>query len=292
MNIDFICVGFAKCGTTTIDTIMRRNPKIQLPIVKETYFLSEKNIQRDIHKLESIFFKSKKGSKKRGIIEPSVCMISPRFVKKILGKDIKIFFLIRDPVKREYSNRKMWHRSGDPIICKYSGKKRKFNEQFSDFIKTDFIPDNQSQIISSYLKVFGEKNVKIFLFEDFISDPKKVVTDIYQFIDAEYDINQSFESWENKGAKISKNLFCGKINHLLFEISFRKRLFLVEHGLFNYFLKVQKIIEKFTLISDDSKIKKKDFMYLQKLFLKDVLALENITGMPLRKKWKWKELFH
>ena len=39
VHIDFLCPGFAKCGTTSLHYALSQNPKIFLPKVKETCFL-------------------------------------------------------------------------------------------------------------------------------------------------------------------------------------------------------------------------------------------------------------
>lgn len=41
MRLDFICPGLPKCGTTTLDAILRQYEEICLPCIKEPVFLQK-----------------------------------------------------------------------------------------------------------------------------------------------------------------------------------------------------------------------------------------------------------
>ncbi len=41
MRLDFICPGLPKCGTTTLDVILRQYEQICLPCIKEPVFLQD-----------------------------------------------------------------------------------------------------------------------------------------------------------------------------------------------------------------------------------------------------------
>ena len=61
MKIDFMCLGFPKCGTTTLDMVLRQHTQLSFPKIKETgYWSWYKLYSKPLEELEKYYvFNSK-----------------------------------------------------------------------------------------------------------------------------------------------------------------------------------------------------------------------------------------
>ena len=82
MKHDFVCVGFPKCATTTLDAILRQHPEIALPCHKETLFFERNDLyDKGLEWYEKRYFgKNLKKYENKIILE----MLETGTVKKIL----------------------------------------------------------------------------------------------------------------------------------------------------------------------------------------------------------------
>ncbi len=211
---DFFVVGAAKSGTTSLYYYLKQHPDIYLPPVKEPVFFAS-DIVEYAHKCKTHIrtFNQRKYFNKKYLSEKHIIYIKKyeyykklyqnvdqKFVagdmsalylfSKVAAENIKrfnpnakIIILIRNPVDRAFSQFLMRLRDGEI-------KEKDFlKEVIIDFKKDDenckafYIEQgfyfNQ---IKRYLDIFGDKNVKIFLFEELITTPKKVLSEIFYFL--------------------------------------------------------------------------------------------------------------
>ena len=56
-NIDFVCVGFPKCGTTTLYGVLKQHPQISLDRGNETTFFNSKEDFGSIYSNNLTFYK-------------------------------------------------------------------------------------------------------------------------------------------------------------------------------------------------------------------------------------------
>lgn len=105
MTPDFLCVGTAKGGSTTIHDVLSRHPDIFLPQQKELHFFdSDENFFRGASWYESHF----SGASKEmlvGEVTPAYMSYedAPKRIEAVLGHDVKLIFTLREPVARAYS---------------------------------------------------------------------------------------------------------------------------------------------------------------------------------------------
>ena len=108
---NFLIVGAAKCGTTSVASYLQTNPQIFISPIKETHHFIADKIKHGVQKVvdtdaeyESLFAST--DAPARG--EASVFYLYfhqiaiPRIIAK-LGTDVKIIIMLRDPVARAYS---------------------------------------------------------------------------------------------------------------------------------------------------------------------------------------------
>lgn len=226
----FVCVGFTRCGTTTLHEILKQHRKIQFPSVKEPYFYHIPSPPSELWRKEKLYERGYEWFMKRyypptlpkgmiiGEISPSIVVsTNARRLARDYGKDTKIIFMLRNPVDRLYShfkygkqnvlkngvkqsNAAAFHEMLKNNLPKNGSSKIK-NGQYYTMIRTG----NYSQILQEYMKVFPKENIKCILFEEFIKNQKEVSKEIYDFLGIpddrtiKYDIRVN-ESTHDKGS--------------------------------------------------------------------------------------------
>lgn len=239
-KIEFICVGFHKCGTTTIDSILRQNKEIYLPdYLKETQFCSwYMNYQNPLEIFNSRYFAKSKNSRHCGMIEPEFITLA-NVVQKYWGSDIKLIFIMRNPVDRLFSFFKMKLERGDCLEF-YHQKYKKNNgsydisKMFDDYVfdyirnknKSKFYCDyelgNYIRWIKDYCAYFSTNQMRFYIFEEFIKSPEPIINDMQRFIGVhEQKLNCRIR--KNEGHTIAKNKFAAKINKHYYKKEYRYR---------------------------------------------------------------------
>lgn len=199
---NILIAGVPKSGTTSLYKYLKEHPDIFLPYQKEIHFFSSSRIQKLVggkgdkepasricNNLEDYQKHYKNVGKEKAIVD-----VSPSYffhaetsilnIKKYLSSDVKIIVLLRDPIERAFSN--------------YLHKLRLFNEPLSFAEAIEIEDERISQgygdfwyykshslyfdKLSLFLTEFGEKQVKVILFEDLKVDPLKICHEIFQFI--------------------------------------------------------------------------------------------------------------
>lgn len=290
---DFLLVGFAKCGTTSIQKILERHPDIYLPKEKETQFMYlDFEYKKGIGYYEKRFYNiPSKEYKCVGGIEPSWAGEAKK-VKKHFPKDVKLIFIMRNPVDFTYSLYRMEAYLGIiPIdnvypfqlnqCFEYELKKERQKRRF-DLWEHNF---NGFYIrsIKEYLKYFPIENMLFVFFEDFKRDERAVSNQICRFLgvdDFKYipqkitHVNENSRFPANYVYSIL-NMYCRKIVFCLKE----KNLCDLEYSKIVDRLRRQITVEDFSQMSVGSRKR------LEKLYSKSVRELETITGRNLKEIW-------
>ena len=91
-HMDFLCVGFTKCGTTSLSNALRECPEIVLPKGKETFYMHWRNKYDDApERFRHKYFPEQDPDKLYGDIEPSYHG-SARNVYECFGPEVKLLF--------------------------------------------------------------------------------------------------------------------------------------------------------------------------------------------------------
>ncbi len=192
---NFFCVGTKKGGTTTLQDILVQHPDIYLPKVKETkFFAIEEKYSKGIEYYKKEYFSRCNGQKAVGEIDPAYMFVpyAPSRIHKALGDEIKIIFLLRNPVDRAYSHYLMNYRWGiesrlfeeaieAPEIVPSEGLSL---DDFSN--KYNFCyreTGYYAKQISAYLKFLKRSNMIFFVFEEDIkSNIRSTIESIEKFL--------------------------------------------------------------------------------------------------------------
>jgi len=220
-KVDFFCVGVAKAGTTTLHDLLSLQDGISLPRRKETnYFSFGMSGTPDfagplddssVNKTTVTSFEEyvedfdKRQDCLIGEICPSYSLDGAAANIHGHNPDAKIIILLREPVARAYSNYQHLVRDGreqvsfEDALAAESDRLARGWEWFWGLKRNSLYFD----FVKKYIETFGEGNVKILFFEDFVKDQELHVRAVMDFIGLDPDTAryEAFES--NKSGVVS-----------------------------------------------------------------------------------------
>ena len=287
MSPNFFIVGGAKCGTTNISYYLNSHPKIFFSELNEPYYFCKWDVPEDYSRNSMItnikkyldLFKNVKDETVVGEASSPYlsCPHAASEIKKAFPNS-KILISIRNPIERAHS-------------AYFSYQFMKPNEQnFFQMIKAheelinkkifyiDSILESgfYTKSINRFQEIFGEKNVKIIIFEDYIKNTTENLNSILNFLGIQDKIE--FEEQSKGSYRVPKNLLSKtllnnkkfrKISTILIPTVMRQKL-----G-DKYFLKQEK---KPQMLENERN-------YLKELYKNEVTDLEKFLG----KKLPWKD---
>ncbi len=215
---DFLCVGAAKAGSTTIHDILSQHPAIYMPPAKEIHFFdNDANFVRGTDWYADCFSDATP-AQKVGEVTPAYMSydVVPRRICDTLGPDVKLLFTLREPVARAYSE--YLHNQRRGFIDGEFGKVSHWEFERSDLTRWDrrkfsFISRGfYVRQISEFLKVFPRENMLFLVMEeDFGQNLPTTIADIVDFIGVEaytFEISApSNVAYEPRSELVQKMLF-------------------------------------------------------------------------------------
>ena len=206
---DFIIGGAPKCGTTSLHFILEQHPKIGIPDEELHYFDADDPIthpdflqvtsgrlewyepgtQQALDWYASRFTDF---NDKQLIGEDSTTYLFSAVAAeriKALLPDVRLIFLLRDPVKRAYSQ--YWHliRSAR-LSCSFEDA---ISKHGSIILGSTYAPH-----LANYFEVFGRDRVKVMLFEDFLADNQSFINEATAYIGTEDMSLEEARTWFNR----------------------------------------------------------------------------------------------
>ncbi|MCM1266515.1 MAG: sulfotransferase domain-containing protein [Bacteroidales bacterium] len=293
VHIDFICAGFGKSGTTSLQYALEQNPKIFLPRVKETYFLRYA-INETTHAAFKDHFKAEdvKG-KLVGDIDPGY-RSSAEEIYRYCGDDLKLIFCVRNPVNALYSRFKMAMRGqqifmlesrppksemmGDfdhvcPELFEQWSMKFRFRKRYADYIKT-------------FLEYYPTDQIKIIVNEELYADVHTHMNDLQSFLGISDKDRLDYQEFprENIGNKVSKdpsgleiNISIDQLRHKLAQKNDTQSLELLKE--------IRTQVEEFTLIDYNEPMLESTRQNLLDYYMDSIHDLEGMIGRSLQGVW-------
>jgi hypothetical protein len=191
---NFLIVGTARSGTTSLYHWLKQHPEVFMPDTKEpSHFIHGYGIS-DWEKYLSLF---EPGRGKKAIGEASVAYLwapeSPQWIRFMLG-NIKIIILLREPVGRAlslYSWMVMegyeWLRTFERALAE---EEKRFRDESFRWNNPEYFWSYMyfrnglyCEQVKRYIDAFGSESVKIYLFDDLISSPAEVYGDVCTFLE-------------------------------------------------------------------------------------------------------------
>lgn len=294
-QLDFLCVGFQKSGTTTLDAILRKYDQIVLPEIKETQYFHWKYKYCDSLNVFWNRFFDLNESGSFGVVEPEFDFF-PYEIYRTFGKDVKLIFIMRNPIERLYSYFRMELKLGNRWIYPYYDKKTGVSRMFDRFVIENMKCANKEinpyfergkymRCIEQFLQYFPKENMHFIIFEDYISNPQKTVRELVEFLGFEYK-EMDYSIIENKGNRVSKIIFCLIMNGWLTKLDYllrtNKHIPIVVYKELTGFIER---IRHYSTCENNDQMSKRSYQRCKYFFKEDKKALEIFLQRDLSKIW-------
>ena len=220
---NFLIVGAAKCGTSSLHNYLNQHPDVFMPSyneqgmkVKEPRFLIKDLVKDRLHngvwsleEYKSLFNEVKN---EISIGESTVLYLyyyneAIKNIKKYLGDDVKIIIMLRNPTDRAYSafqhvSRGLKEQNSFEEALKI--EKGRMNKESS---LTPMVMYKEMGLYHDMVRAYKEnfKNVHIIFYEDFRDDTEGEIKKIFKFLELSLSVNIDFVSRHNVGGKRWKN---------------------------------------------------------------------------------------
>jgi hypothetical protein len=172
---NFLLIGAAKSGTTSLHEALAQHPQIFCTKIKEAHFFSEdKRYRMGIPWYQKTFFAGASGYPCRGESSPSYLVLSditaPRIKKAYQDRPVKMIAILRDPVQRAYSHYYHRIRSGLERMSFETALARDENRPSGqgEWLKIGYYRWGcYASLLQPFLDTFPRTDISILLFEDF-----------------------------------------------------------------------------------------------------------------------------
>ena len=224
MNLPrFIITGFPKCGSTSLHYYLDAHPDIFMPKKKELHFFTQQFISKlnqgpgDINAKQTqikhfndyiSLFKNSSDEKIVGETSPSYINYPESFemIRNQL-KDPKIIILLRDPIKRAYSNflhLKREQRELETFESALELEESRKEKNYSDFWYYTFNSMYYEKIIKAKANF---SQVLILTQEELNLETKQTLKKVYSFLGVDQSfVPSNYKNRYNKGGLYKKNL--------------------------------------------------------------------------------------
>ena len=184
MSPDFMIIGAAKSGTTSLADDLARHPGIFITDPKEPeFFCRDENYARGLAWYESLYDSAEPGQL-RGEASPhytdypAMPETAPRLAEAYPA--IKLVYIVRDPVERAFSgwlqklkNQDRW--GGDMDVP------REFSEAIRTYQPLLDMGDYELQV-KRMLEFFPKQQLRVYLFEEYVRDRDVMIRDLAGFL--------------------------------------------------------------------------------------------------------------
>jgi hypothetical protein len=219
---DFIVIGAGKSGTTALNKYLDQHKGIFMALRKEPNFFGLEDVDPDSYELEesreyhlkSVYekeeylklFEGATSSHKTGEIS-NLYMFSEEACSSIkkYAPNAKLIALLRQPADRLFS--RYLHMVREETIP-YDDWSSVFQKGTIWWKRPDLINEGfYYKHLKKYYDNFPHENIRVYLYDDFRSDPLAVLRDIFQFIGVDHEVAVDTDIVVNKSGKRKKNLF-------------------------------------------------------------------------------------
>jgi hypothetical protein len=309
----FIIGGGMKCGTTTLHWILNQHKNVFIPgsAEEEPHFFSIDDIEQN----PDFFLKSQRGwdcldfDKNLGkylkwyltffesaqenqlIGEDCVSYLSskkaPERIASLLP-DVKLIFMLRDPVERTYSQ--YWHWV-------------KTNRAIYDFENTlQFSPGHLIQRsfyrehIKNYLGYFERKQIKFIMFESFVNDMQNTIDEVCRFLGLDGNLDIGLLNTHVNKASVPRSITAQLLFNKVIKTKYSGRKYQCYHlpnaSPDNYRVFPPLMLRMFQKVNLTQEkryppMKTETRKFLQCLFEKENRGLSDLIEIPVEKFWTY-----
>ncbi len=312
---DFVCLGMQKCGTTTLHAILRKHPDVVLcrDVKEPMYYRSPLPLIDTLGLHEKYYRKRYFGHvpagdpRKKGEINAGLTYAScARKVARDFSPDVKLIFMLREPVARSYSaykyflargflpgkflkyDREHGHAKGfDYYVHAILDDKKKRNAIMKKRLTyLVFSQSNYGSLVEEYLQYFSKEQMYFICFEEFIKDQAAACEKLFPFLDLDvlpqedldYTVRANEGNERAKSAASALKMYWIKGFYLCFHDIWATKYWCapIYRAYVGFYEKSKK--KHFEADPDTSKVLPQTREYLNQYFQDEKIKLTNLTG--------------
>jgi len=192
-NLDFAIIGAGKSGTTSLFKYLAVHQEIFMPGVKELSFFALPSLfSKGIDWYYEEHFSKADASLLWGEASPAYMTYAETPVRLWETiPEVKLVAILRNPVDRAFSHHQHLYRAGretrDFDSCIYRLAER--GTVSDDRIETsngwhsEYVMDGEyGRLLENFLRYFPRDQLRIYFFEDLLSEPVSLMEDLYQWL--------------------------------------------------------------------------------------------------------------
>jgi hypothetical protein len=215
---DFMIIGVAKAGTTSLFQYLAQHPDIVTSTIKELKYFENKNRSKGLHwYLRNFPLKEEAKNKLAFEASPTYLYMkqSPERIAHLFPK-MKFIALLRDPVKRAFSHWNFYHDRSNPQNRAMYYDERSFEQAVKEELNDELagLPNYKlylykgmyEQHLKHWYRFYPPENILLLDFEEFKKRPKSVLKKATEFLSIE-SIYDDFEETREQlqGDKYTKD---------------------------------------------------------------------------------------
>ncbi len=306
---NFLVIGAAKCGTTSLYHYLKQHPDVYMSPIKEPnhfskdihpedfsleYKIHEKAKNLDVHSYVRgdmkedqwgayvqededyrLLFKFASNKKRRGEISNSYLysQVAAGHIKSALP-GVKLIAILRNPADRAYSHYLANIRDGRALLPFREELEKDLAKPVKGWGKSHLYIElgfYYEQILR-YTALFGPDQLKILFFDDLKNDTPKVAKEVFEFLNLNPEIAVNFAEKHNE-ARMPKNV---KLLHVLTQTGLKRKIFrMLPHA-------VQSPVKSFFFKKErPEKMSTEDRKWLVNIFQEDIHKLSKALQRDL-----------
>ncbi len=212
---NFLIVGAAKSGTTSLFEYLRGHPDVFMPGIKEASYFAGGGGRSEADYLA--LFRNAGGARAVGEASGAYLYLpdTPAAIHGLLGPGARIVIILRNPIDMAYS---LWghmvregfedlsfseavaaeeKRMADPKFP-YRSRAWRFNFAYADRAR-------YARQVEAYFRTFKKSQLRVLIFEEFFADVEKGFADLCRFLDVAPDYRPDFKAF-NQSAVVRSEL--------------------------------------------------------------------------------------
>lgn len=210
---NFLLIGAAKAGTTSLHHMLAQHPEIFLPVEKETHFFDNDEIYaQGIDFYLQHYFRHAENFPARGEATPAYLhwpdVVIPRIQSAFETRPLTFIVMLRDPVKRAWSHYLHMKRIGaeslsfaDALACEEERMQRA-PRQWHGYYRDGLYAAQ----LDAWFGHFGQEQFLILTLEEMTADPASLLQKIFQFVGVDKEFVPTPEH-QNTAGELRSPLF-------------------------------------------------------------------------------------
>ncbi|HIF40173.1 MAG TPA: hypothetical protein EYQ74_03640 [Planctomycetes bacterium] len=207
---DFLGVGAVKAGTTWLHRNLFKHSELYLPIQKPVFFW-DRHREKGLESYARIFEPGRDCLCGEFTASYSVLPAQTKDEIRDLMPDLKLILILREPKSRAWSEAKM-----ELTLIQERDTGTLQEGDYLDFLESEKCRErgDYAAIIREWSARFPREQIYIGLYDDIVRDPRKLLTEVFEFLDVaapEDWAGYPFRERIFKGPEIGLPARCGEL---------------------------------------------------------------------------------